>query len=108
MTWTKDELKEILQKDFIDNVDAFTAGRRNDDIVDSMCICFALDEEWIEMYAEHVDNWYFDDEMGRQSANYDWNHIKPHYERVKKWLNQKESNGYNRGETDIMTYAINY
>ena len=53
MTWTKEELKDILQHDFIENPKAFTSGRRNDDMVDSMCICFALDEEWTEMYAKH-------------------------------------------------------
>ena len=40
--WTKKDLKQVLQEDFIENWDAWSAGRRNDDMVDSMCICFAL------------------------------------------------------------------
>ena len=104
MSWTKEELKEILQKDFIDNQDAFITGRRNNDMVDSMCICFALDEEWTEMYAKRADNFLLKDD----GAEYFDKYLVDHYERVKKWLDQKEANGYVRGEVDIMNYAINY
>lgn len=106
MAWTKEELKNILQLHFIEEPFAFTAGRRNDDMVDSMCICFALDEEWTEMYAKHVDNCYTG--FGSVVSVRDWKYIEPHYERVKKWLEQKEANGYKRGEFDIMSYSINY
>ena len=103
MTWTKEELKDILQYDFIENPKAFTNGRRNDDMVDSMCICFALDEEWTEMYAKHCDN--FPEHDGRY---YDF-YVREHYERVKNWLDAKEDmSSYNRGEDHIMVYAINY
>ena len=101
MTWTKEELKDILQHDFIENPKAFTSGRRNDDMVDSMCICFALDEEWTEMYAKRTDNCDVDDD-------YFDKYLSDHYERVKSWLEDKEQCGFNRGEYDIMAYAINY
>lgn len=101
MGWDKEELKNILQRDFIENVDVFNAGHRNDDVVDSMCICFALDEEWTEMYAKWVDNHHIDED-------YFSHHLKTHYERIKKWLEDKEACGYTRGELDIMNYSINY
>lgn len=102
MTWTKEELKEILQKDFIENADAFTSGRRNNDMVDSMCICFALDEEWTEMYAKHCNN--FEDHDGDYYDLY----VGEHYERVNNWLEAKEDIGYERGDMLIMNYSINY
>lgn len=99
---TKEELKSYLQNEFIDNPNAFIAGHRNDDMVDSMCICFALDEEWTEMYAKHSDNFVV------HGSDYFKEYLEDHYERVKDWLDNKEASGYNRGETDIMNYAINY
>ena len=99
--WTKEALEKILQEDFIENFSAFRPGRRNDDMVDSMCICFALDKEWTEMYAKHVDNCNINE-------NYFDNYLKEHYKRVKKWLNSKEIIGYKRGEFEIMNFAINY
>lgn len=114
MAYTKEELREILQKDFIEDPFAFTSGRRNNDMVDSMCICFALDEEWTEMYAKHADNYVEHSDHAPNSQNgLPFNYfdifLKEHYERVKKWLEDKENiSGYNRGETDIMDYAINY
>ncbi len=109
MAWTKEELEKILQEDFIDNYYAFDGGRRNNDMVDSMCICFALDREWTEMWAKHVDNYEenYKNAYGGGKAFFD-KFLKDHYERVKKWLEQKEAAGYKRGETDIMKYAINY
>ena len=102
MSWTKEELRKILQDDFIENSEAFTEGRRNDDMVDSMCICFALDEEWTEMFAKHADN------FGIKNEHYFNKYLSDHYERVKNWLETKEASGYVRGEVDIMSYAINY
>jgi len=102
MSFTKEQLKEILQEDFINNPDAFTAGRRNDDVVDSMCICHALNEEWTEMYAKHADN------FADHDQDYFNKHVKEHYERVKEWLDDKAVRGYEPGYIDIMCYAINY
>ena len=50
MAYTKDELREILDKDFMQNENAFAPGGTNDDMVDSMCICFALDEDWDQYF----------------------------------------------------------
>lgn len=103
MAWTKDELEEILQKDFIEEERAFASGRRNDDMVDSMCICFALDKEWTEMYAKHADN------FPEHDQGYFDRYVCEHYERVKNWLESKEASGlYTRGEPSIMVYSINY
>jgi len=101
--WTKEKLKKVLEEDFLNNPNLFGPGRRNDDMVDSMCICHALDEEWTEFYAKWGDNWI----TGKENFYFD-KFLADHYERVKKWLDAKEAHGFNRGEDTIMGYAINY
>lgn len=103
VAWTKDDLKKALEKDFLTNPCAFGPGKRNDDVVDSMCICFALDEEWTEMFAKWCD------ERGYDKDHPHVKRVLEHYDRVKKWLDGKEASGhYKRGETDIMIFAIDY
>ena len=113
MAYTKDELREILDKDFMQNENAFAPGGTNDDMVDSMCICFALDEDWDQFFNKWlllhteiskgrawIHNRYEQSEVAR---------IQEHHDRVDKWLyNKWICNHYQRGETDIMTFAINY
>ena len=41
--YTKDDLVEIIERDFIDNEKCFAPGRRNDDAVDLSIICWCLD-----------------------------------------------------------------
>lgn len=100
--YTDEELREILEHDFLTNPNAFGPGRRNDDTVDSMCICFALDEEWTEMFAKWCDTHGFAETDRRVQVEL------VHYRRVKEWLDHKEQQGYKRGEHDIMTFAIDY
>lgn len=103
VAWNKDDLKKVLEEDFITDPDAFRPGKRNDDVVDSMCICFALDEEWTEMFAKWCDENDLDENDPKVKC------VLEHYDRVKKWLDGKEASGlYKRGETDIMIFAINY
>lgn len=101
---SKDELEKYLKDDFIDNQQAFRAGRTNDDMVDFCCICFALGYTPDATLSELKD-WFVkfnikDSERSR---------IRDHYDRIENWLVDKENySGYVRGETDIMDYAINY
>ena len=116
MSYTKEELHEILEKDFMEEPNAFGPGRTNDDMVDSMCICFALDEDWDQFYTdwlavhieiingeEYIHGLKLQGRFGEDAR------IQEHHERVDKWLyNKWICNHYNRGEDAIMTFAINY
>ena len=130
MNYTKEELERILENDFLLNPMAFSPGRTNDDVVDSMCICFAIDREWTELFAKWVDNYETEHDGVEYISHFprthevkprEWNsamvpekdreieRILEHYERVKQWLEGKEKHGnYIRGEHDIMGYSINY
>lgn len=101
--YTPEELEKILEDDFINNPYAFTSGRRNDDVVDAMCICFALNKHFYEdVWLEH--------EVRTPSKNNEYYtmFVEDHVVRVKKWLDGKENAGYIPGTTEIMGYAINY
>ena len=126
MTWEKEDLEEILERDFIENPNAFRRGCTNDDMVDSKLICFSLNRSWEAMF----DQWcqkntviaddgreYFKRDVDEDGTVQWWyptkkreiNRIEEHRDRVDAWLNYKEKySGYVRGETDIMDYAINY
>ncbi len=132
MQYTEQGLREILDKDFVENKDAFGPGRTNDDMVDSMCICFALNiswdtmfeafvskhtvtyfgEEFLEGQLKHVDPDKYTDHIpwfySRKEA--DLERIMEHAERVASWLCDKEKySGYKKGEFDIVSdYSINY
>ena len=106
MRYTKEELEQILENDFLLNPKAFSPGRTNNDMVDSMLICFILDREWTELFAKWMDNYvetvgkyeYVNhchglsykpiigsDEMPPLEIEKD--RILEHYRRVKKWIN---------------------
>jgi len=127
--YNKEELEHILENDFLLNPKAFSPGRTNDDMVDSMIICFALDRDWTELFAKWVENYevvkdgvmYIDHRTDKVHENpyygsrwipfknYEIERILEHYERVKRWLVDKEAGGYERGVLyPIMDYCINY
>jgi len=126
--WTKEELEEVLENDFLLNPKAFSPGGTNDAVVDSMIICFALDREWTELFAKWVDNYTITDgkyeyinhfygdtfqpaigSSGCPPKELEIERILEHYKRVKKWLDDKERHyGFERGNLAIMDYAINY
>ena len=113
MAYTKDELRKILDEDFMQNENAFAPGRTNDDMVDSMCICFALDEDWSEFFNKwmlrHIDIINGAAYLHGFKCKLEKIRIEEHQGRVDKWLyNKWICNHYQRGETDIMTFAINY
>ena len=100
---TTDELEKYRDQDFLDNMQAFKAGRTNDDMVDFCCICFALGHT-PDSTLSLLKDWFArfnikDSERDR---------IRDHYDRIENWLMEKERHGYVRGETEIMGYAINY
>jgi len=125
MVYTKEELEQILEKDFLLNPRAFSPGRTNNDVVDSMIICFILDREWTELFAKWVDNyeeqhgeyWYINHWKGIEKQiggiiigncyqcpekENEIKRILEHYERVKNWIEKREEysieareNGYN-------------
>lgn len=101
--WERDDLLEILERDFINDPKAFTVGRRNDDCVDAMCICHALGDKWFyeDVWTPHAKK------HGKDEHEYKA-HVLPHVLRIDKWLGDKSSAGYARGDFDIMDYAINY
>ena len=100
---TFEELEKYRDKDFLDNSQAFKAGRTNDDMVDFCCICFALGHT-PESTRVLIKLW-FDKFHIKDSER---NRIREHYDRIEDWLMAKEDSGYVRGKTDIMVYAINY
>ena len=100
MQYTDADLRTILDSDFIINPLAFTTGRRTDDMVDSMCICYALDIDWYDEVWNKIAGRYTKQECQA---------ILNHAERVSKWLeNKKAHTSYQPGYDDIMSYAINY
>lgn len=99
----KDELEKYLKEDFIENCNAFKAGRTNDDMVDFCCICFALGHPFDMTYAILI-NWCNQHNI----KEYERRRILDHYDRIESWLLAKEDVGFERGETRIMNYAINY
>lgn len=101
--WERDDLLEILERDFIDDPKAFTAGRRNDDCVDAMCICHALGDKYFyeDVWIPHAKK------HGKDEFEYT-HYVQPHVIRIDDWLGDKSSAGYVRGDFDIMDYAINY
>lgn len=131
MQYTDKELRAILDNDFVGNPNAFIPGRTNDDMVDSMCICFALGIDWNTMFDAFVQAHtvtYFGEEFLTGQLKYidpdkytdhipwfyarkdaDLARIDEHAERVAAWLEDKEKyGGYKRGEHDIMGYALHY
>lgn len=97
------DLMNILDSDFIMNPKAFAAGRRNDDVVDAMCICFALNLHFYE------DVWCKHQKQCGEDDTYYQRNVLPHVERIDKWLCDKQKyQGYTPGEMDIMVYSINY
>lgn len=132
MQYTRQEMKDILEHKFLLNPEAFSSGRTNDDVVDSMILCFALEEEWTELFAKWVDNYTITTQAGQEYIRHKpigigpqyssalWpekegeiKRILEHYQRVNKWLLDKEANGYTRGldeneHNEILNYLINY
>ena len=128
------DLRDILENDFMTNPNAFGPGRTNDDMVDSMCICFALGEDWDEFFKKFVElhtvtyngeefltgtwNCYHLDRFQDNGNNVAWwyqrkdsdiSRIREHAIRVAAWLDDKEEyGGYERGSSEIMYYSINY
>jgi len=128
------DLRDILENYFMQNPHAFGPGRTNDDMVDSMCICFALDEDWEEMFKKFVDTHTVTHD-GEEFLTGTWNRyhlerfadngkdiphwyrrkdsdirrIREHADRVAAWLEDKEEyGGYEKGSSEIMYYSINY
>ena len=101
--YDRGELLTVLDSDFILNPDAFTAGRRNDDCVDAMCICHALGDKcfYEDVWLPHAKACNLDDEYYRKF-------VSEHASRIYGWLDKKEAEGYQRGSDKIMTFAINY
>ena len=130
MEYTKTDLEHILEKDFLLNPKAFSPGRTNDDMVDSMLICFILDREWTELFAKWVDNYtitgmngeeYFERSAVKLSDKEpEIKRILEHYERVKKWIEGKvevqnrlfadkpELINWKPGNCSLMDWSINY
>lgn len=128
------DLRDILKSDFLYNPHAFGPGRTNDDMVDSMCICFALGEDWDEFFKKFVathtvvshgeefltGTWHCyrlnrftengkDIPYWYQRKDSDISRIREHADRVAAWLEDKEEyGGYERGSSEIMYYSINY
>ena len=113
MEYTKTDLEHILEKDFLLNPKAFSPGRTNDDMVDSMLICFALDREWTELFAKWVDNYTITGMNGKEylersavklsDKEPEIKRILEHYERVKGWLEDKEKyTDWERGDLEIV------
>lgn len=103
LDYDRGELLTILDSDFILNPDAFTAGRRNDDCVDAMCICHALGDKhfYEDVWLPHAKECNLDEDYYRSF-------VLPHVERIDDWLAKKSAAGYSRGSDKIMTFAINY
>jgi len=140
--YEKEELERILEHDFLLNPHAFSPGRTNDDMVDSMLICFILEREWTELFSKWTDNYqvsvgdyeyinHTDFPIDRVSvgnsyqcplASLEIERILGHYNRVKKWIQDREDrseyrreHGWDKdkyefvpGNLDLMVYAINY
>lgn len=101
--WEREDLLEALELGFIDDPKAFTAGRRNDDCVDAMCICHALGDKYF-----YEDVWLPHAKKHGEDEAYYKRYVLPHVLRIDDWLANKADNGYARGDADIMDYAINY
>ena len=120
MKYTKTDLEKILENDFLLNPKAFSPGHTNDDMVDSMLICFVLDREWTELFAKWVDNYSFTGVNGKeyierskiniQEKDPEIDRILKHYERVNHWIDQKQTFGrWKPGDLSIFEdYNINY
>jgi len=136
--YTKEELENILMNDFLLNPKAFSPGRTNDDMVDSMLICFILEREWTELFAKFVDNYtikqgkyeylchalpgdkYIVGSDACPPLDIDTERILEHYERVKKWIegnvkyqeyifkDKPEMINWKPGNTNLMDWSINY
>jgi len=134
--YTKEDIKNILENDFLLNPKAFMSGRTNDDVVDSMLMCAAIEEEWTELFAKWVDNHtvvindieYINHTIEKPGISAlpgskykplkatEIPRIQNHYERVKKWIDNR--GWYDAGWRDeisiqdiidkLMLYAINY
>lgn len=111
MIYTKEGLKNILNN-FLEDENTFAPGRTNDDMVDTMCVCFALDEDWDEFF----NMWLFKHTEVINNESYihgfstlqEIPRIEEHHERVSAWLDNKWMNEhYQRGEDNIMLFAIN-
>ena len=103
LDYDRGELLTVLDSDFILNPDAFTAGRRNDDCVDAMCICHALGDKYFyeDVWIPHTKACNLDDDYYRKF-------VAEHANRIYNWLKAKEDAGYSRGSDRIMVFAINY
>ena len=130
--YTKGELEQILENDFLLNSKVFEHGRTNDDVVDSVLICAALDRPWEEFFAKWLDNYTKKSGDGFEwiehepkfspfsyynpNKDYEVVRILAHYNRVKDWAERK--GWFNEEWLDktperfrinaIMLYAINY
>ena len=133
--YTAIELEAILENDFLLNPKAFSPGRTNDDMVDSMLICYVLDREWTELFAKWVDNYTephgaydyinhwkglrFPSSSGQPIIGSDScpekeieiERIIGHYNRVKDWLETRDMCDLQFIKNNInyvMKFSINY
>ena len=122
MSYTREEIKNILENDFLLSKTAFLPGHTNDDVVDSMLMCAAIEEEWTELFAKWVDAHTTTDRLKvnkylhSSSAEREIKRITKHYERVKKWMEKKgwlspewyEATTEQERIDKLMGYTINY
>ena len=96
MAWEKQELKDILDKDFMNERHAFYPGRRNDDAVDFSIICWCLGLDPMQKF----------DELCKQHgfSITDYSLARDHMERVALYLNTWGA----KGTDEAMVYSINY
>ena len=94
--WTADELKVILQKDFVEDERLFEHGRCNDDAVDMSIICWCLGEDIDEL----IDKIAIDNKWTPEK----YKNALGHLERVEPYLPKWGE----YGKMDAMVYCINY
>ena len=98
---SKIALCQELLDDFVSNKAAFASGNRNDDVVDSMLMCYALRFDW---ETEVFEPWC----IIAAPSEAEKFAIREHYDRVKDWIVGLEARGYMPGDVDVMSFAINH
>lgn len=96
MHYEKHELEEILNNDFLNDPDAFKAGRRNSDAVDFSIICWCLGLNPIDKFNDLAAG------HGWSPAQYDA--ARGHMDRVQPFLVKWGT----KGTDEAMVYSIDY
>ena len=90
------ELKDVIDRDFVFDDKAFQPGRRNDDVVDFLILCWCADiahRELLKAIAEK-QGW----SLAQIAA------VEDHVERVEPYLEEWGDHG----TMEAMAYAINH